>query len=126
MDLHRIAKDTGKVLASYVTYQALRTILTQLSETDPPVAFWLQQFSANSNVQDGDVFIQELLKARQDLGFRLMTVREHIAAEIADYLPEMLQTGIQQSNLEHRCRHLERITQLSTPDGIDPDMPSPL
>ncbi len=123
MDLKQIAKDTTKVLASYVTYQALRTVLAQLSETDPPVAYWLQQFSANSNIQDGDIFIQELLNARQDLGFRIMTVREHIAEEIADFLPEMVRTRIQQSNLEHRCHHLERITQLSVSDVADADPP---
>ncbi|GAB1537369.1 hypothetical protein NUACC21_00090 [Scytonema sp. NUACC21] len=46
-----------------------------------------------------------------------MTVREHIAEEIIDFLPEMVRTGIQQGNMEHRRQHLERITQInvSTP-----------
>jgi len=42
-----------------------------------------------------------------------MTVREHIAEEIADFLPEIVRTGIQQGNMEQRRQHLERMTQLS-------------
>lgn len=53
MDLKQIAKDTAKTLISYLTYQAMRTVLAQLSETDPPRALWLQQFSARQNLQEG-------------------------------------------------------------------------
>jgi hypothetical protein len=42
-----------------------------------------------------------------------MTVREHLAEEVAEYLPEMVRGAIQQSNMEHRRQHLERITQLT-------------
>jgi hypothetical protein len=35
MDIKQIAKDTTKTLVSYLTYQALRTVLAQLDETDP-------------------------------------------------------------------------------------------
>jgi hypothetical protein len=42
-----------------------------------------------------------------------MTVRQHLAEEVVDFLPEMTRTGIQQSNMEYRRQHLERITQLS-------------
>ncbi len=110
MDLKQIAKDTAKTLISYLTYQAMRTVLAQLGETDPPRAFWLQQFSARQNLQDGEAYLRALLRERPDLAYRIMTVREHIAAEVADYLPEMAKTGIQQANMEHRRDHLERIT----------------
>jgi hypothetical protein len=43
-----------------------------------------------------------------------MTVREHIAEEVTDFLPEMVRTGIQQANMEQRRQHLERITQIDT------------
>nr|AZB51358.1 chaperonin-like protein [Nostoc sp. 'cyanobiont of Peltigera retifoveata'] len=43
-----------------------------------------------------------------------MTVREHIAEEIAEFLPEMVRTGIQQANMEQRRQHLERITRIDT------------
>ncbi|NEO30682.1 MAG: RbcX chaperonin protein [Symploca sp. SIO3C6] len=116
MDLKRVAKDTAKVLTSYMTYQALRTILDQLGETDPPQALWLHSFSSKHSIQDGDAYLEELLRAKQDLAFRLMTVRQHLTEEVADFLPEMVRANIQQSNMEHRRRHLERITQLTISD----------
>jgi hypothetical protein len=45
MDLKRVAKNTAKTLISYLTYQALRIVLEQLGETDPPQALWLHAFS---------------------------------------------------------------------------------
>lgn len=110
MDLKQIAKDTAKTLISYLTYQAMRTVLAQLSETDPPRALWLQQFSTRQNLQDGEAYLRALLAERPELAYRIMTVREHIAAEVVDYLPEMAKAGIQQANMEHRRNHLERIT----------------
>ncbi len=53
-----------------------------------------------------------LFQEEQRLAFRLLTVREHIAEEIADYLPEMLRTGIQQANMQQRREQLERMTQV--------------
>jgi RbcX protein len=112
MDLKQIAKDTVKTLSSYLTYQAVRTVLTQLGETNPPLAFWLHNFSADK-IQDGETYIQSLFQEKPDLALRIMTVREHIANEVTDFLPEMIRTGIQQANTEHRRQHLERITQLN-------------
>jgi hypothetical protein len=112
MDLKQIAKDTVKTLSSYLTYQAVRTVLTQLGETNPPLAFWLHNFSADK-IQDGEAYIQSLFREKPDLALRIMTVREHIANEVSDFLPEMIRTGIQQANTEHRRQHLERITQLN-------------
>ena len=112
MDLRRIAKDTTKTLISYLTYQAVRTVLAQLSETDPPRAIWLQQFSGRERIQDGEAYLQALFQERQDLAFRILTVREHIAEEIADFLPEMLRSTIQQANTEQRRQQLERMTRM--------------
>ena len=112
MDLKQIAKDTAKTLSSYLTYQAVRTVLAQLSETNPPLALWLHRFSSTDKIQDGEVYIQNLFREKPDLALRIMTVREYLAQEVADFLPEMVQTGIQQANMEHRRQHLERITQL--------------
>lgn len=113
MDLKRVAKDTAKVLTNYMTYQALRIVLDQLGETDPPQALWLHSFSANQGVQDGDAYLQALLVEKQELAFRIMTVRQLLAEEVADFLPEMVRSNIQQSNMEYRRQYLERITQLS-------------
>ena len=121
MDLKQVAKDTAKTLISYLTYQALRTTLAQLRETDPPQALWLHAFSSRNSIQDGEAYLEALLRERQELAFRLMTVRQYLAEEVADFLPEMVRTGIQQSNMEHQRQHLERITQVSfsdpTPDS---------
>lgn len=114
MDLKQVAKDTAKVLSSYLTYQALKTILAQLGETDPPKALWLHSFSSRNSIQDGDAYLQALLQERQELAFRIMAVRQHMAEEVAEFLPEMVRTRIQQSNMEHQRQHLERITQFTT------------
>lgn len=99
------------MLSSYLTYQALRTVLAQLGETNPPLAFWLQNFSADK-VQDGEAYLEQLFKEKPDLALRIMVVREHIADEVTDFLPEMVRTSIKQTNMEHRRQHLERMTQL--------------
>ncbi len=128
MNIKQIAKDTAKTLSSYLTYQALRTVLAQISETNPPLALWLQRFSADK-VQDGEAYIQELFKEKPDLALRIMIVREHISEEVTEFLPEMVRTGIQQANMEHRRQHLERITQFdvqtSTPESEQQSTPNP-
>jgi hypothetical protein len=116
MDLKQVAKDTSKTLISYLTYQAVRIVLAQLSETNPPLAYWLNNFSTKSKIQDGDAYLEELLREKQELAFRVMTVRQHLAEEVTDFLPEMVRTGIQQRNMEHQRRHLERMTQLTVSD----------
>jgi O-methyltransferase involved in polyketide biosynthesis len=120
MDLRQIAKDTTKTLISYLTYQAVRTVITQLREMDPPRAMWLQQFSGRERIQDGEAYLQALFHEQQDLAFRILTVREHMAEEIADYLPEMLRSTVRQSNMEQRRQQLERMTQMN----LDPAAPS--
>jgi hypothetical protein len=109
MDLKSLAKATSKVLISYLTYQAMRTVVEQLQQTNPPLAHWLSGFSSAGKLQDGDLYIEELLKANQELAFRLMTVREHLAEEVVEFLPEMTLTGVKESNLRLRCQHLEKI-----------------
>ncbi|CAA9589169.1 Possible RuBisCo chaperonin RbcX [uncultured Synechococcales cyanobacterium] len=125
MDSKQIAKNTVKTLISYLTYQAVRVVVSQLSETDPPVAIWLNSFSSTGKIQDGEAYLKELIVERQALAFRIMTVREHLAAEIVDFLPEMARTGIEQANMEHRRQYLERVTQLNLETQSEPDLDSP-
>jgi len=113
MDLKQITKDTAKTLSSYLTYQAVKNVIAQLSETNPPLAYWLSNFSSQANIQDGEAYIAELLREKQELALRIMTVRQFLAEEVADFLPEMVRAQIQQTNMQHRRQHLERITQLS-------------
>lgn len=118
MDIKRIAKDTTKVLTSYLTYQAMQTVLAQLTETNPPLALWLHRFSGKGVIQDGESYLEALLKENRELAFRIMTVREHLAEAVTDYLPEMARETIKQANMEHRRQHLERITQLTITEAI--------
>ncbi|MGB3615072.1 MAG: chaperonin family protein RbcX [Elainellaceae cyanobacterium] len=112
MDLKQIAKDTAKTVTSYLTYRAIRTVVAQLRETNPALSMWLHNFSSTNKIQDGEVYLRELLRENQALAFRIMTVRAHLADEITEFLPEMVCSGIQQANMEHRRQYLERITQL--------------
>ena len=112
MDIKQVAKDTAKTLISYLTYQAVRVVLAQLSETNPPLALWLHRFSSTDKIQDGEGYIRALFQEKPDLAFRILTVREYLAEEVADFLPEMVRTGMQQANMEHRRQRLEQITQL--------------
>ncbi len=114
MDLKRIAKDTAKVLTSYLTYQAVRTVLSQLLEANLPLFHQLNEFASREKIQDGEVFITDLFKEHPELALRVMTVRQHLAEEVTEFLPEMVTTNIQQANMGHRKKHLERMTQMTS------------
>ncbi|MEM7795532.1 MAG: chaperonin family protein RbcX [Cyanobacteria bacterium P01_C01_bin.118] len=114
MDLKRIAKDTAKTLISYLTYQAVRIVMGQLRETNLPRSYWFNEFATRDKLQDGEAFIAALMQEQADLAMRVMTVRQHLAEEVTEFLPEMVITGMQQANIEHRKQHLERITQMSS------------
>lgn len=122
----KIANETAKVLQSYLTYQAVRTIIEQLSETDPTKSLWLSQYSSNNRVQDGEAYLEALMSEDKELVMRIMTVREHLAETILDFLPEMVRTGISQANIEHRRQLLERLTRsqpttTAHPEANDPE-----
>ncbi|WRH68617.1 MAG: chaperonin family protein RbcX [Planktothrix sp. GU0601_MAG3] len=114
MDIKQVAKETSKVLASYLTYQAVRIITNQLRETNPGQAIWLSEFSSTGKIQDGEAYLQEMLQESHEMAFRIMTVREHLVQEVSDYLPEMVRENIQKANIDYRRQYLERITQLSS------------
>jgi RbcX protein len=113
MDIKAVAKDSTSVLASYLTYQAMRTVLAQLSESNPPLALWLHSFSGQKVLQDGELYLQSLMAVNQELALRIMTVREHLTEEVVDELPEMVRRRIAQQNMEHRRQQLETLTRLS-------------
>ncbi len=117
----KIAADTAKVLQSYLTYQAVRTIIDQLSETNPTQAIWLTQYSSTHKIQDGEAYLEGLMAENKELVLRIMTVREHLAETVLDFLPEMVKTGITQANMGHRRQLLERLTQ-SQPANSTPQV----
>jgi hypothetical protein len=124
MDIKQIAKDTNKTLMSYLTYRAVRVVYEQLDETEPKRAYWLHQFSSRESIKDGELFMQKLFQERQDLAFRILTVRETLANDLADFLPEMLRSGMQQANMEQRRNQLERMTQVRV-EGDHPEQQHP-
>jgi hypothetical protein len=116
----KVAQDTAQVLQSYLTYQAVRTIIDQLSVTNPTLAIWLSQYTASHSIQNGEAYLQGLMTDNKELMLRIMTVREHLAQEVLDFLPEMVNSGIGKANMEHRRQLLERLTQTQeTPDNIN-------
>jgi GTPase Era involved in 16S rRNA processing len=125
MDLKQVAKDSTKVLSSYLTYQAMRIVLAQLSENNPPLALWLHAFSSQTPIQDGEFYLQALSQEKPELAMRMMTVREYLAEEIADELPEMVRRDIQQKNFERRRQQLEKLTELSINEPSSFPEPSP-
>lgn len=126
MDLKQIAKDTTKTLISYLTYRAVRVVYEQLDETEPKRAYWLHQFASRESIKDGEAFLTALFNERQELAFRILTVRENLAEEIADFLPEMLRTTTQQLNTQHRVQQLERMTQVNlSNDLLHPEQDNP-
>jgi len=107
----KVAEETAKVLQSYLTFQAVKTIIAQLSETNPKMAIWLRQYSSDNKVQDSETYLQGLMLEHKELVLRILTVREHLAEAMLDLLPEMVRHNMHQSSLDHRRQLLERLTQ---------------
>lgn len=124
MEMPRISRDTARTLVNYLTYQAVCVIRDQLAETNPAGAYRLQVFSADFSFQDGEAYLAALLNHDRELALRVMTVREHLAEHILDYLPEMTIAQIRNANTNHRRTLLERLTRVAekpprSPENID-------
>ena len=111
MSYKQVVKDTAKVLQSYLTYQAVRTIINQLRETNPAEGIWLSHYSDKQKVQDSDNYLNDLMKENKELVLRILTVRKDLAEQVLEFLPEMVTSNISQSNMEHRRDLLELLTQ---------------
>ncbi len=111
MSYKQAVKDTAKVLQGYLTYQAVKLIIEQLTETNPGLAIWLREFSNSHSIQDSDNYLRTLVVENKELVLRILTVRKDIAEQTVEFLPEMVKTNIEESNIEHRRYLLERLTQ---------------
>lgn len=125
----KIAQDTAKFLQGYLTFQAVRVIIHQLGETNPSLSIWLSHYSAEHKPQEDEAYLAGLMLEHKELVLRILTVREHLAEEVLDFLPEMVRSNIQDANINHRRQLLERLTQSgpivpSTSDVADPS-PNP-
>lgn len=126
MSYKQVAQDTAAVLQSYLTYQAVKTIINQLSETNPGQAIWLNHYSDGQKLQNSETYLEGLMGENKELLLRILTVREDLAQQVVEFLPEMVTTGISKSNMEHRRHLLERLTQtrLSPPETPKTDSDS--
>jgi len=111
MSYKQVVKETAKVLQSYLTYQAVRTIINQLRETNPSQSIWLSHYSDKQKVQDSDTYLNDLMTENKELVLRILTVRKDLAEQVLEFLPEMVNSNISQSNMEHRRDLLELLTQ---------------
>lgn len=70
--------DVQRQLMNYFTYKAVRTVLTQLYELNPPSYRWFYNFVAVNKPTDGKHFLRALGKERQELAERVMVTRLHL------------------------------------------------
>lgn len=110
MDSKQVVKKTARMVQNYLTYQAVSMIIDQLTETNPPLAIWLRQYSSKYNFQEAEAYLQELMQENKELALRVMTVREDLAERVLEFLPPMVSGNISQDNMQHRRQLLERIT----------------
>lgn len=108
-----IAKDTAKVVQNFLTYKAVQLVIAQLAETNPRESIWLRQYSSGGKLRDAEAYITEImsLPRGKELALRIMTVRESIAEQTLEFLPEIVTSGVKKDNLVHRRYLLERLTQ---------------
>ncbi|NJK99268.1 MAG: RbcX chaperonin protein [Spirulinaceae cyanobacterium SM2_1_0] len=115
----KVARDTARMLQSYLTYQAILVIVNQLGETNPGQAIWLRQYSASHKLEDSEAYLDGLMAEHKELVLRILTVRESLAESVLDLLPEITRAGIQNANVERRRQVLERLTQTATPASVE-------
>ena len=110
-----IAKDTAKVVQNYLTYKAVQLVIAQLAETNPQESIWLRQYSSGGRLRDAEAYIEGIMSETRgkELALRIMLVRDTIAEQTLEFLPEIVTTGIKSDNLTHRRHLLERLTRTS-------------
>lgn len=119
----RVARETAKVLQDYLTYQAARTIILQLAETNPPESLRVRRILAGDNFRNSDASLERLLQDHKELALRILTVREHLAEVALEGMNERVMDGIRESNLRTRCQILERLTRSESPSSEAGDRP---
>lgn len=120
----RVARETAKVLQDYLTYQAARTIILQLAETNPPESARVRRILAGDSFKDSDASLERLLQDHKELALRILTVREHLAKVALVDMNERVLANIRQANLKTRCEILERLTRSESPPSEASDRPS--
>ncbi|KAK7371871.1 hypothetical protein VNO80_05237 [Phaseolus coccineus] len=70
--------DVKKQILNYFTYKAVRTVLHQLYEMNPPQYTWFYNFVATNDPADRKRFIRSLGKEQHELAERVMVTRLHL------------------------------------------------
>ncbi|KAG6400633.1 hypothetical protein SASPL_137474 [Salvia splendens] len=71
-------EDVKRQIVDYFTYKAVRTVLNQLYEMNPPQYRWFYNYLASNERGYGKTFIRELVKDRLELAERVMVTRLHL------------------------------------------------
>lgn len=71
--------DVKKQIINFFTEKAVRTVLEQLYEMNPPQYQWFNNFVADNEPKKAVQFLQTLVKERQDLAERVMITRLYTA-----------------------------------------------
>ena len=76
----------------------------------------MRRYSSGGKLRDAETYIEEIMSEPRgkELALRIMTVRDSIAEQTLEFLPELVDSGIKRDNLAHRRHLLERLTQSST------------
>ncbi|XP_019186539.1 PREDICTED: chaperonin-like RbcX protein 2, chloroplastic [Ipomoea nil] len=70
--------DVKEEIVNVMTYKAVRTVLHQLYELNPPQYTWFYNFIATQGPNTGKGFLMELFKERRELAERVMITRLHL------------------------------------------------
>ncbi|XP_024988274.1 chaperonin-like RbcX protein 2, chloroplastic isoform X2 [Cynara cardunculus var. scolymus] len=73
-----VFNDVKLELRNWFTAKAVRTVLYQLYEMNPPQYMWLHNFIAENDPADGKLFLRTLAKESQDIAERVMITRLHL------------------------------------------------
>lgn len=68
-------EDVKNEIINVITYKAVRTVLQQLYEMNPPQYTWFYNFIVNHVPNTGKNFLQQLFKEKRELGERVMITR---------------------------------------------------
>ncbi|KAG6402840.1 hypothetical protein SASPL_135054 [Salvia splendens] len=71
-------EDVKRQIVDYFTYKAVRTVLNQLYEMNPPQYRWFYNYVASNERGYGKTFIRELVKDKLELAERVMVTRLHL------------------------------------------------
>ncbi|KAL3354291.1 hypothetical protein AABB24_018774 [Solanum stoloniferum] len=73
--------DIKTQILNYFTYKAVRTILNQLNEMNPPQYHWFNDYVTVNKPRDGKHFIRNLAKEKQELAEKVMATRLSLYAK---------------------------------------------